>query len=166
MTWLALGGATLAVAVSAGQKKYSYGGPDSTRGLSRNPALLLPAFADRLELLFQALRKRGFDPMLWEGWRSKERAKMLAATGKGIEDTLHNYGAAVDIVSASKLWSDPKFFKALAEESKKLGLYPGYDWEGDEHDPPHVQAVPGTRKAQDALRASSNPNELIKRYIG
>lgn len=145
-------------------KKYSYWRPNRADGLNRDPGRLLPAFADRLELLFAAMRARGFDPVLHEGWRSKARAKMLAATGKGIEDTLHNYGAAVDIISASKLWSDMKFFEALAEESRKVGLYPGWDWEGDKKDPPHVQAVPATTKAQDGLRASATPNEYVRRY--
>ena len=48
-------------------------------------------------------------------------------------------GAAADIVSASKLWSDPAFFRALGEEADRLGLYWGGHWK--KPDSPHVQAL-------------------------
>lgn len=159
-------GAVLAVAVKS-STKYSFGRPDDKKkGISRDPDKLLPAFADKLELLFQAMWEDGEDAILHEGWRSKERSLMLAEKGTGSVDSLHQWGAAADIISKSKGWSDPKFFKKLAENARKVGLYPGYDWDGDEYDPPHVQAVPGTTSVQNALRASKQPNEFIKRYMG
>lgn len=144
---------------------YTYGRPDSPTGISRDPHKLLPAFAKRLELLFRAMRARGFDPILHEGWRSRERAHTLALQGVGIDDSLHYYGAAVDIISKSKMWSDPAFFQALAEEATKLKLYPGLYFPTDP-DPPHIQAVPWSENVQDALRASREPNEFIKKYLG
>ena len=81
--------------------------------------------------------------MLNEGFRSFERAAALAkkAAEEGARasaNSMHCYGAAVDIISASRAWDHPTFFEALGEESKRLGLV----WGGDFGDRPHVQAVP------------------------
>jgi len=133
-------------------RSYSFGGPDKS-GVSRDPSRLLPAFADRLELLFARLRARGFDPMLHEGYRTPARAAELARQKKGIVDSLHIYGAAADIVSKSTGWSNPAFFKALGQEAEAIGL----TWGGRfaEVDSTHVQAVPG--KFENALRALAAP---------
>lgn len=163
--------------------KYSYGGPDYRNGkgqlLSRDPAKLLPSFAARLELLFRRLRARKhprtglyFDPMLHEGRRERARAEGLAVEGVGSKNSLHIYGAAADIISKSKGWSDPAFFKALGEEARAVGLFWGGDWDGDgvrepgEDDQPHVQAVPATKAAQGELRASRTPDAVARRYLG
>lgn len=133
--WIGLGVAVVYLALH--KRTYSYGGPDF-KDISRDPSLLVPAFADQLEKLFSAMRDLGFDPVLHEGYRSPARAKVLAATGAGIVDSMHIYGGAADIVSASSGWSDPAFFKALGREAKKLGM----TWGGDFKDGTHVQAMP------------------------
>lgn len=147
----------------ANNTKYTFGRKD-TNGISRDPSLLLPAFADKIELLFAAMTKRGFDPCLWEGYRTPARAKQLATKGTGIIKSLHSYGAAVDIVSCSTKWSDPQFFKALGFEAEKLGL----TWGGrfSKVDSTHVQAVPSDESIQNQLRASTDPNSFVKKYIG
>jgi hypothetical protein len=132
---------------------FNYGGPDSANGLSRDPDRLLPAFARRLNLLFSALRARGYDPMLNEGYRSPARALALSqprADGSkppGIANSLHIYGAAADIISASSGFSNPAFFRALGEEADRLGLFWGGHFKSH-LDTPHVQAVPGELDTQ------------------
>lgn len=159
----ALGLLVLVVRMQKKKTQYTFGRADAN-GISRDPSLLLPAFADKVELLFQALRSRGFDPCLHEGFRTPQRAKQLAARGTGIEKSLHSYGAAVDIVSCEKLWDDPAFFAALGAEAEKLGL----TWGGrfSRVDSTHVQAVPSDEPTQNALRASNDPNSFVKKYIG
>lgn len=99
--------------------------------------------------------------MLWEGYRTPERAKLLAAQGVGVADSMHSYGAAVDIVSRSKLWSDPAFFAVLGQEAEALGM----TWGGrfSRVDRPHVQAVPYA--AERALKTSQNPESIIRSYL-
>lgn len=154
--WVAGLGLVAAATLASKTASYSYGRPDE-RGISRDPRLLLPSFAGRLELLFRRLRARRdpvtgqfFDPVLHEGFRTFERAKMLSEKpgSPGIPNSLHCYGAAADIISARDKWNNPRFFAALGEEAKRLRLTWGGDWA--DRDYPHVQAVPVP--AQDGLR--------------
>jgi peptidoglycan L-alanyl-D-glutamate endopeptidase CwlK len=129
-----------------------FGGPEIRPGVNRDPHLLLPGFADRVELLFGALGARGLWPLLWEGYRSPERALELSKRGTGIALSMHCLGAAVDVVHHTKLWSPPKsFWDALGEEAERLGLI----WGGrfSHPDKPHVQAIPW--QEEDAFRAMS-----------
>lgn len=151
---------TPGAAVYAG--RYSFGEPDDIqKGLSRDPNRLLPSFARKVEVLFQRLRARGLDPMLNEAYRTPERARRLAQAGTGIADSMHSYGAAVDIVDRRLYWNAPAFFRALGEEAEALGL----TWGGrfSRVDMPHVQAVPV--KAQNAIRASANPEAIAAEYL-
>jgi GNAT superfamily N-acetyltransferase len=129
--------------------------------LNRDPSRLLPSFARKVDLLIQRLRAQGFDPIFWEGYRTPERAADMARIGTGIRDSMHIYGAAVDIIDRNKLWKNPAFFRALGREAKALGLY----WGGDFGDSPHVQALPvsaqnGLRRAPVAAR-----NTYVQRYL-
>lgn len=130
--------------------QYSFGGEPLRGTIDRDPRKLIPSFAAKVETLFQRMRVLGFEPMLWEGYRSPERAAELAARGVGVATSMHCYGAAVDIVERTKLWSAPaSFWSALGEEAEALGL----TWGGrfTRADKPHVQAVPVREQA--ALRA-------------
>lgn len=137
---------------------YSYGGAPVRSGVDRDPKKLLPAFAKKVDKLFAAMRARGFQPMLWEGYRTPARAAELEKTGAGVSDSMHSYGAAVDVVDG-KLWAqglDPwkttaAFWKALGEEAERLGL----TWGGrfTRADTPHVQAVSIAK--QNALRSAT-----------
>ncbi len=113
-------------------------------------SVLNPLFAARIRTLFSRMERRGFDPMIWETGRSQARAEELADRGTGIEGSMHKYGLAVDIVSASKLWAAPRpFWNALCEEAQYLKLTCGADF-GDSD---HIQALP--TKYDRIVRASS-----------
>jgi hypothetical protein len=102
--------------------------------------MLVPAFADRVCKLVQAMRERGFDAIVWETLRSPERAKALADAGTGVENSMHMYGLAADVISAGEAWSaPPAFWAALGEEAEKLGLVWGGRWQ--RRDLAHVQAI-------------------------
>lgn len=143
---------------------------DGARAVCRDPALLLPSFRPRVEAVIAALRAEGFNPKLFETYRSPPRALWLMSTGKsknGIE-SMHCLGAAADIVDAVRLWDHPEFFKALGRIGQSYGLTWGGDWDSnpltpeDFFDAPHLQAVPV--RNQNALRARKTP-EARDRYI-
>lgn len=115
-------------------------GREIRAGVNRDPGLLLPAFAAKIETLFQRLRQQGHDPLLWEGYRSPERAQALSDRGAGVRLSMHCLGAAVDVVHADDYWSAGRdFWDALGEEAEALGLTWGGRWR--RRDFPHVQAV-------------------------
>ncbi len=131
---------------------FSYGGEDIRRGVSRDPSLLLPGFAAKAEVLFQRMRKQGHDPMLWEGYRSPERAQDLSDRGAGIKLSMHTLGCAIDVVHRDDYWSAGRdFWDCLGEESEALGLTWGGRWR--RRDYPHVQAI--AVRDQAKLRAMS-----------
>ena len=159
-TKLLLFGGAIGLALLAFGSRYSFGGIPLRAGVNRDPKKLLPGFAKRVEQLFRAMRARGYSPMLWEGYRTPERAQELANKGSGIVDSLHIYGAAVDIVdesTAPNYWNGaPGFWTALGEEAERLGL----TWGGrfSRRDVVHVQAVPVSQ--QVALRAATTSERV------
>lgn len=119
---------------------WSFGGSPIRAGVDRDPSNLLPEFAAKVAILFDRLRERGLSPLLWEGYRSLERAQGLSDRGAGIKLSMHCLGAAVDIIHADDYWSAGReFWDALGEESEALGLVWGGRWR--RRDYPHVQAV-------------------------
>lgn len=156
---LTLAGAALAVLLAPSSAADPLGdGAPRSKGVDRNPANLLPAFRARLERVFAALRARGFDPYLFEGYRSPERAAALVAAGthKAIKNSLHILGAAADVVDAKALWAAPPgFWQALREEAEREGLTSGASF----GDPDHVQAVAVAE--QDGLRAAADKNAFV-----
>lgn len=125
---------------------YDYGrrdGSDSDLNgmpISRDPYLLIPAFAERLQALFNAMRAEGWDPVFSEGWRSLERAQLLNERGVGTSDSIHTVGAAADIDSQKDGTSNPDFYIALGRNAEALGL----TWGGrftNRDDRRHVQAI-------------------------
>jgi len=89
-------------------------------------------FRAKVSALLQAMEERGFDPILFEARRSRERQRWLYGCGrthhlgrKPVTWTLqsrHLVGKAADIISRSRLWSWPAFYAALKEEAARLGL--------------------------------------------
>lgn len=151
--------------------RYSYGSEKpriTAKGeVDRDPAKLLPAFADRLEIVFREMRKLGWKPVLWEGWRSRERALALSKTGKGIKDSMHFYGGAADIIDEDYLWSNQRFFDDLAKVVRAAGLYSGADFVNDDPDWPHVQAVKGgtvENRFKKMATAVERNNYLIRQW--
>lgn len=106
-----------------------------------DPATLLPSMRRAIEVLCHEMRERGFDPLLWEAGRSLAREAALDKKGAGSKGrSMHYYGAAADIVSASRMWDWPEFYDALCDEAELLGLVSGHRWK--RVDSVHVQAVP------------------------
>lgn len=157
---IALGVGGLTAALLLFSRPYSFGGPDKG-GVSRDPKLLLPSFAAKLNILFARMRAAGWDPILNEGYRTPARAAELAKQGVGVADSMHSYGAAVDIISASRGWSNLAFFALLGQEAEALGL----TWGGrfSKVDRPHVQAIPVAQQA--AFRKLAQYPGALDRFV-
>lgn len=101
---------------------------------------------DRIGRVFERMRKRGYDPIAYETERTEARQAFLYGQGRtkaqlrraGVNpiwakpglpirtytmDSKHMHKKAVDVISVSRLWGDPKFFDALEEEAKKEGFH-------------------------------------------
>lgn len=93
---------------------------------------LVPYVAIRVKVVLSALKARGFDPIVFESLRTDERQRYLYAIGRTIQKnrkpvtyTMHSrhmVGKAADIISKSRGWDHPAFFKALKEEASKVGM--------------------------------------------
>ena len=106
--------------------------------IDNDPSHLWPPFYQRIQTLFDALIKRGFDPKIFEGKRSQERQDWLYGYGrthhKGCKpitwtrESKHLVGKAVDVISKKSLWASSAFYTALREEVEKISgigtLYP------------------------------------------
>ena len=130
---------------------------------------LVPAFADRVVLLVARMRARGHDAVVWETYRTPERAAKFAEAGVGSADSMHCYGLAADIISEASAWNAPAdFWAALGEEARKLGLVWGGDWHGQQRphgDKPHVQAIRvSEQRAFRAMDAEMRQQALETRF--
>jgi hypothetical protein len=133
---------------------------------------LLSAFRPKVDLMLLAMAARGFKTRVFETRRSRQRAHYLASIGKSKNGALsmHCLDAALDCVDAEKLWDNPAFFRALGQESQKIGLTWGGDWDGNPNtketfvDSPHVQAIPlRLQNRFRALRTVEERNAFILR---
>lgn len=110
-----------------------------------DPGLLLPSVQERLDWALRLVRADGFHPLVFETRRSKSRAADLARRGTGSADSMHIYGAAVDVVCAYHLWNCRHhgcgFFPALGRAAEDVGMVWGGRWKS-RPDSPHIQAVP------------------------
>jgi hypothetical protein len=101
--------------------------------------------ANRVQLVVARMRVCGFDPIVFEGGRSVQRQRWLYGQGRsklqciraGISpayshaggivtktlSSMHMNGKAVDIISKSRGWNHPGFFKALKQEAEREGLH-------------------------------------------
>lgn len=122
---------------------------------------LLPSFRAKVTYLLYRMRARGFNPVVVDAVRTPAEAAQNAAAGTGIVDSLHLYGAAVDIIDAQFGRNYPTFFTALGEESGALGL----TWGGNfsNRDIAHVQAVSVAQQNQFRARASREAREAFLR---
>ena len=94
---------------------------------------LVPYIKTRVESILKELKELGFDPIIYEARRSDSRQKWLYGIGrthskkrKPVTWTLnskHIVGKAVDIISKSKGWDYPKFFKALRIIARKHDMH-------------------------------------------
>jgi hypothetical protein len=140
---------------------------------------LAPLFGEKVMALITDLNRMGYDAMLFEGFRSDERAKYLYGFGREYDDgrgivtnapngakTWHRYGLAADIISKSKGWDAPAtFWTALSNTALATDLTPGGLWKFA--DKPHVQHhdMPVTPKDEDwALLQSQGKEAVWKKY--
>lgn len=124
-----------------------------------DPEQLLPSFRRRVVALLARLRAAELHPVLFETFRTPERAAQLARRGTGIVGSMHCYGVAADIICELHLWAchehGCKFFDALLEQGQRLGLTCGGEWA--RRDLPHVQGIP--LRQQAAIRAANTAEE-------
>lgn len=125
--------------------------------------MLVRPFGERVTTLLCRLVALGHSPLLWETYRSRERAAMLAKKGTGTVDSMHCYGLAADIICRGHKWDCAKhgcgFFKALEEQAAECGLVSGAKWRM--RDLPHVQAIPVSLQAAIRSARSGDEREAI-----
>ena len=113
---------------------------------------LQPYLRDRVKRIMKNMRRKGYDPILFETYRSPERQLYLYGKGRTIKQmlkfwrnvsysqakkytnpkakivtytplaTYHGVGKAADIISKKRLWNWPAFFDALKFEAAKEGM--------------------------------------------
>ena len=114
---------------------------------------LHPRLRPKIVAVLAALKKRGFQPKIFYGWRSVAVQLQLFQRGNTkVKFSFHNAqkpdgtpcSYAADIVDSRFGWDamaqSSGFWKALGEEAKKERLYWGGDWAGF-RDWAHVQLV-------------------------
>ena len=100
---------------------------------------LEPYVAGRVRRILARLQRMGLDPVVVEARRTPERQEWLYGIGRThskhrqpvtfTRNSRHLVGKAVDIVSRSKGWSDPKFFDALKKVAEEEGMSVPYSWD-------------------------------------
>ena len=115
---------------------------------------LQPHFAQLIIKLMDAVKARGHELQISEGFRSFVRQDTLYAQGRTkpgkivtnakAGDSPHNHGIAVDLCMKELVkgtyFPDPHpVWKIIGEEAEKLGLDWGGNWKGKLNDRPHVQ---------------------------
>lgn len=115
------------------------------------PSKLQPLVERKSQLVIAEMAKLGYTVHVFEGYRSIARQNELYAQGRTTPgnivtkakggESIHNYGAAVDIVFGPKgkpSWNPKEPWDKLGEVGKKYGFEWGGDWEGFS-DLPHLE---------------------------
>ncbi len=103
----------------------------------------------QVECTLDRLRAGGWDPKVYETWRSSRRVAYLYSFGRtrpgprvtNASNPLvapHYWGFGVDIVHAKRLWTHPRFFVWLPQHYEACGLVAGAYWKSFP-DAPHGQ---------------------------
>lgn len=111
----------------------------------RNMKSLLYPFRVNVVRVVDDMKALGFDPWVFETWRSGERADWLVAQNRlaSGRNSMHCYGLAADIICRERHWDNPLFFEALGNVAKDRGLtWGGSDFGPNIYDGPHIQAIP------------------------
>lgn len=132
-----------------------------------NPAHLDPTFRATIDAVFVELRGKGWQPVLFEGYRSADRQAALKAGGKStVSWSFHQYtrdgtpaALAADVIEARYGWSSDPFFADLQAAAEARGLESGNAWKW--RDAAHVQAVPSTQIS--AIREGADPSPYLAR---
>jgi hypothetical protein len=125
--------------------------------------LLLPSFRVKVDILLQRMKDAGYDPIPFDTFRTAAESAKNARNGKGVVNSMHEYGAAVDIICGKTGWSNPKFFKELGKQAELLGL----TWGGrfTRYDGPHVQAIPVKNQNQLRSLPESKRDEFVAKLL-
>ena len=95
------------------------------------------------------LRAGGWDPLVFETWRSARRVAYLYSFGRtrpgrkvtNASNPLnapHYWGYGVDIIHRTRKWDHPRFFYWVGQHAESCGLVAGVFWKSFP-DAPHVQ---------------------------
>jgi peptidoglycan hydrolase-like protein with peptidoglycan-binding domain len=114
---------------------------------------LTPDLRPKVAAVLEGLRNRGYQPIVFYGWRSVKVQQELVRQGNStVRFSFHNAqltdgtpdAYAADIVDQRYLWNEEAetsgFWKALGEEAKKQKLFWGGDW-SSLRDWAHVQLL-------------------------
>lgn len=137
----------------ASSKLLQWSGDSSLWSQQKKLQSLNPLLRPKVEAVLVALKKRGYQPKVFFGWRSVARQLELYQQGNSkVKFSFHNAqradgtpnSYAVDIIDSRYGWSPQAkgsgFWNALGEEAKKQSLYWGGDW-ASFRDWAHVQLV-------------------------
>lgn len=103
----------------------------------------------QVECTLDRLRKGGWDPLVFETYRSDRRQQFLYSygrtrPGKRVTNVatartgFHHWGWAVDIIHRTRHWNHPRFFHWVGQHAEACGLVAGAFWKSFP-DFPHVQ---------------------------
>jgi len=158
----ALIGALIAITRTQGPTDVNALQPATTRRINRDFTRLDPSFRARLERMLAELNAEGFDAIMWEGYRTPERAKDMVARGVGKLESMHRLGLAADIISAKDRWNASLAFRnALHDAAARNGLTSGLAG-----DPWHVQALPWEYDARLFAMAADKRTEFVRTLRG
>lgn len=138
-------------------------------GVVRDPAKLVPAFREVIELVLADLREEGHDPVVHETWRSEERAEQLFLEKKSrTKKSTHRLGLAVDCICRRHRWGCHEhkcdFFERWGILAERRGLTWGGRWPGFA-DKPHVQAIPLRLQALAWATAEDQRDTLVRTFL-
>ncbi len=111
--------------------------------------VLPPGMRSAVDCTMDRLRAGGWDPVVFETYRSDRRQQFLYSYGrtrpgakvtnaKDAATTVHHYGLAVDIIHRKKLWNHPRFFYWVGQHAEACGMVAGAFWKRFP-DQPHIQ---------------------------
>jgi peptidoglycan hydrolase-like protein with peptidoglycan-binding domain len=156
-TWSRLSSAA-GVTASPGLKQWN--GDSAQWSQEKKLQSMCPELRPKVAAVLEVLKKRGFQPKIFYGWRSVAVQLHLYNQGKSkVKFSFHNAqkpdgtpnAYAADIIDGRYAWTSQAessgFWKALGEEAKKQALYWGGDWKSF-RDWAHVQIAANAALAQ------------------
>lgn len=108
--------------------------------------LLEPSLRVSVEAVLEDLRGGGFNPRVFETWRSPERQAVLFRRGaskarvsqhSATDASGRPASRAVDIIDRDAGWKSESFFDLLAGSAERHGLESGHRWKW--RDSAHIQ---------------------------
>src|SRR4051812_1339169 len=92
-------------------------------------ALLLPSFQPEVQFILDDMKRQGFKPVLFDGFRTPAEALRNAAKGTGKANSPHLYGVAADVICDDHGWACAdkrcKFYVKLVATVRARGLVTG-----------------------------------------